>query len=889
MEVNQFIGQFSPITSPIKGVRLPEIKTEARHRKDLGLGNDCTNFDFLRALCKKGFEKLNLQKGSKEYEEYGNRVKYELGILNELGFVDYILLVWDVVNFCVENNIPTGPGRGSAAGSLVLYLIGVTKIDSLKHGLYFERFVSKTRAKKSVIDGITYLDGSLMPDIDIDFDYYQRYKVLGYVESKYKGKTAKILTLNTLSAKLVIKEVGKVLGMKEEEEMTQVTSLIPKLHGIVGEIDEAYEEVEDFRNWCDSNRMVYDTALKLNGLVKNKGVHPSGILVSYDKLEDCCPTELSSDKEPVSGYDMNWVSLFSVKLDALGLRSVSVVDDCCKSLRLKLGSDEQIENRLSKLPPSSTVDVKDVCNSLGISAEDINIDDPTIYQALQDLKHPHGLFQIEAETNYKVVQKVKPRNIEELAAVLSLARPGALQFVEKYATYTNTGVIDMNSGSDVLDKILAETGGCCLFQETMMRCCKEVFGLSLEEAELVRRACGKKKVEEMRKFEQIIKDSAKAKNIEKAGEFFWNLMLAAADYSFNKSHALAYAVLSAQTIWLKFNHPTQFYLSLLKMTRHEPDPIGEISKIHKEMLGLGVQLLPPSLTLSDVDFSLVGKDIRFGLSSIKGISEKTMEKINGFQRKHANKFELFTSAKEAGLDIGVLSALIQAGTLDDISKNRVLLVYEAQLWNLLKPKEKQYVLNYAARYDNNVAKTVKALVEEIKDEKSKPIIKASRFETLKRDSEKYKLIYQQNKVCQDFANWWYEKKLLGYTSQKRLRDIFLPKKDSLEPISDILEYGERVRCDFVGVLDEPAKTGKSKNGNAYGRFQVSDETGTMKVMIFKDKLEQCRVLNNGLPKEGDIVICCGTKMEGTTMFADIVASQQNHIYTKLSELKDKSK
>lgn len=854
MNPTDFVSEFSGIETPIKGVRLPVLKIEDRHKKDVALDINCSNYDFLRALCKKGFLNLNLKKGSKAYTEYANRVKYELEILNELGFVDYILLVWDVVNFCRENNIPTGPGRGSAAGSLILYLIGVTKIDSLKYGLYFERFVSKTRAKKTVVDGITYLDGSLMPDIDIDFDYYQRHKVIEYINNKYQNKTCKILTLNTLSSKLLIKEVGKILGMKSEEEMTHVTGLIPKVHGQVEDIEVAYNEVKDFKDWCDQNSLVYQTALKLKNLVKNKGVHPSGILVSFENLENCCPVEFSSDKEDVSGYDMSWVSLFTVKLDALGLRSVSVVDDCCKSI--------------------------------GIKAEDIDINDSSIYLHLQDLKHPHGLFQIEADVNYKVTQKVKPKNIEELAAVLSLGRPGAMQFTDKYANYTNTGTIDINTGSKILDDILKETGGCCLFQETLMRACKEVFDLSLDEAEMVRRACGKKKKEDMMKFEKIIKEKAKQKNIESAGEFFWNLLLDSADYSFNKSHAAAYAALSAQTIYLKFNHTTQFYLSLLKMTRHEPDPIGEISKISKEMSALGVELLPPSLTKSKMDFSIEGKDIRFGLSSIKGISEKTIEKINNFKREHANKFELFQSAKEAGLGIGVLSALIQAGTLDSISTNRVLMVYEAQLWNVLTDKEKKYVSNYAKDYENSIPKTLKALVEIIKDEKSKPIIKASRLETIKKNSEKYKAIYTQNKTSQDFANWWYENKLLGYTSNKKLIDIFISKKQTLELVGNIKEKGTRVKCDFIGKLDEDAKSGKSKNGNPYAKFQISDETGILKVMIFSEKLEQCKALNNGLPKEGDIVIVCGTKMDDDTIFADVIATQQNKIFTKLSELKD---
>jgi len=854
MTTQDFVNEFSAIETPIKGVRLPEIKIEERHRKELGLKEDCGNSDFLRALCKKGFLSLGYKKGSKEYNDYATRIKYELDILNDLGFVDYILLVWDVVNFCKESNIPTGPGRGSAAGSLVLFLIGVTKIDSLKYGLYFERFVSKTRAKKSVINGITYLDGSLMPDIDIDFDYYQRNKVIEYVDNKYQGKTSKILTLNTLSSKLCIKEVGKILGMKSEEEMTNVTGMIPKVHGQVEDIDTANEQVKEFREWCDENHLVYSTALKLRNLIKNKGVHPSGILISFDKLEDSCPTELSSDKDSVSGYDMNWVSLFTVKLDALGLRSVSVVDDCCKAL--------------------------------GIKAESIDTDDCSIYRSLQDLANPHGLFQIEADMNYRVTQKVKPKNLEELSAVLSLGRPGAMQFIDKYANFTNTQTIDINTGSEVLDNILKETGGCCLFQETLMRACKEVFGLSLDEAELIRRACGKKKKEDMMKFEKIIKDSAKEKNIESAGEFFWNLLLDSADYSFNKSHAVSYAVLSAQTIFLKFNHSTQFYLSLLKMTKHEPDSIGEISKISREMSSLGVELLPPSLTKSEIDFSIEGKNIRFGLSSIRGISEKTIEKLNNFKREHSNKFELFESAKEAGLGIGVLSALIQAGTLDSISQNRVFMVYEAQLWNILTEKEKKYVHNYAKNYDDSVSKTIKALVEVIKDEKSKPIIRSSRLETIKKHSERYKLIFNQNSICRDFANWFYENKLLGYTCNKKLIDIFIDKKESLELISEIKGYSAKTKCDFIGIVDESPKVGKSKNGNAYAKFQISDETGSMKVMIFKNKLEECKSLNNGLPKEGDIVIVCGTKMEDDTVFADLIAAQQNKIYTKLSELKE---
>ena len=240
-----------------------------------------------------------------------------------------------------------------------------------------------------MVDGVTYLDGSLMCDVDLDICYYKRSQVLKYLEEKFKGNTSKILTLNTLSTKLLIKECGKIVGEKPESEMNEVTAMVPKMFGIVKELTEAHEEVESFREWCDKNEEIYKIALKLRGLVKNKGVHPSGMLLSYSKMDESCPTELSSDKDPVSSYDMNWSSLFNVKLDLLGLRGVSVADDVCKQVGIKL--------------------------------TDINLNHPTIYQNLQDLKTAHGLFQIEADLAHRVTQTVRPRNLEELSGVLALA------------------------------------------------------------------------------------------------------------------------------------------------------------------------------------------------------------------------------------------------------------------------------------------------------------------------------------------------------------------------------------------------------------------------------------------------------------------------------------
>ena len=845
-----FSSKFQNLDLGLHGVRLPEFSIESSTKRHLNLSEDVLNYDFLRALALNGFKDLKIDKNLPEYKKYVDRAKYELETLKELGFIDYILLVWDVINFCKTHNIPVGLGRGSAAGSLILYLIGVTRIDPVKYNLYFERFISKIRAKKQVIDGITYLDGSLMCDVDLDICYYNRHKVLEYLETKFKGKTSKILTLNTLSGKLLIKECGKIIGEKTEEEMTTISSLIPKIFGQVKDITTAYEEISKFKEWCDENKEIYQIALKLRDLIKNKGVHPSGVLLSYDDLEKVCPTEFSSDKEPVSSFDMNWVSLFNIKLDILGLRSVSVVDDVCKNI--------------------------------GMKVQDIDLNNPSIYQNLQDLKSPHGLFQIEADTNFKVCQKVKPKNLEELSGVLALARPGALQFVDKYAKYTNTG--DYEGIHPFFDDILKQTGGVALYQEQLMQMAHKI-GFDLDEAEILRRIVGKKKIDEIKSWQKKIDMKIKQNKLPKeVGEILWKIMEDSANYSFNKSHSLAYAALAAVTIYLKFNYPQQFFLSLLKMSRNEPDPIGEISKIQKEMHEFNIQLLPPHIIKSAMDFSIEEKDIRFGLLSIKGISDKSIEKLNSFRNKYSNKFEIFQAAEEADLNIGVLSALIQAGALSGFNQSRSKIVLEAQLWNILTSKEKKYSISFAEKFDYDLIKIIKHL-NKFTDEKNHIVIKDNRLKTIKNKYEPYLQIYNQNSKSESFANWYYEKKLLGYTYNKSLKEIFSEKRENLEYICDIIEYPVNSKIAFVGQIED-VFTGVSKNEKKtrYVRLKISDETSSMNVLIFNDNIENNKLLNNRPFEEGNIVIVKGLKKDDC-IFGDLVAIQDQQIYMKLNDLK----
>ncbi len=877
----QFSDRFQKINLDLHGVRLPKFIIEKKFLKEIennelikGYENDKSstkhNYEFLKALCRKGLEEKDIT-SKKNKPQYAKRLNYELKTLKELGFTDYILLVWKVVNFCKEKKIPLGLGRGSAAGSFVLFLLGVTNVDPVKYNLFFERFVSKIRAKKKEVDGITYLDGSLMCDVDMDVCYYRRGEVLKYLEQEFTGKTSKIRTLNTLSGKLVMKECGKVVEDKTEIEMNSVSSLIPKVFGQVKDLEETYEEEEKFQKWCDRNKKTFQTALKLKGLIKNKGVHPSGILLSHGELTDTCPIERASPSEDdvISCFDMNWVSLSNVKLDVLGLRTVSVVDQACKLI--------------------------------GKNIEDIDLDDEKIYQHLYDLKRPQGIFQIEADANFKVCQKVKPKNLEELSAVLALARPGAMQFVDQYANYTNNDVYEPIH--PLFDEILGSTGGVALYQEQLMQMAHKI-GFTLDEAEVLRRIVGKKKVQEVKKWKKKIDLKIKQNklsnaelgvtNHEEVGDVLWTILEDSANYSFNKSHSIAYASLAALTTYLKFNHPKEFFISLLKMTRFEPDPIQEISKIHAELScePFNMTLLPPNLIKSKSDFSIEEDSIRFGLTSIKGISEASIEKLDKFRDEYSNKFDIFEASVECGINLGVLSALIQAGVLETNGKySRSKVVAESQLWKILTERERLIAKQYSLKGHDDLIDIV-ARMKKDKNDKGKPHIKESRINTLRNKFDKYVQIYKKNKSNEEFANWYYENALLGYTYGKSIKDIFSEKRTDLVNIRSLEDLDENENVTIVGIVEEPSKIGISKKGTKYLKFTLKDETGSLNILMFNSKrlnaIDLCKSVNKGsYPDKKNIVLVSGVKKEDC-IFAEKAAIQDSNIYMKLADLKQGS-
>lgn len=363
----------------------------------------------------------------------------------------------------------------------------------------------------------------------------------------------------------------------------------------------------------------------------------------------------------------------------------------------------------------------------------------------------------------------------------------------------------------------------------------------------------------------------------------------------SNSHSLSYAALGALTAYLKFKYPQQFYCSLFNQARNEPKPIEEITKIQSELHYFGIRLLPPHLIKSKMDFAIEGNDIRFGLASVKGLGDKTIEKIQQFQNEYANKFEMFEGAQNAGLSISVLSALIQSGCLSELVElqSRPHLTYEAQLWNLLKPKEKVLCMQFGKVHDFHLFKTVRYLVQS-NDDKGKPYIKASRYETIRKHCNPYREIYEQNSQPQNraLANYFYERVLLGYSYSSKLIDIF--NNGMLVSVDDIKHSDEDTEVEFVGVVSEKPFEGKSAGKQQkYAKWTISDETGAIDCLIFNfedkkknfhDNLENNKARNNGKTPQKDSIVRCRGRKKGDAVFLKEILIQDDKIYTKFRDL-----
>ena len=839
------------------GVELPKTLVHQKVLDSIGLNSDSSTKEIMyeltrRALREKGFVK----KSNKSV--YFERAKQELETFEELGFTDYILLNWDILNYCHENDIPTGAGRGSAAGSLVLYLLGVTDIDPIPHGLFFERFVSKSRAK-TVKDskGKEFLVGSLLPDVDTDISYEKRQKVIEYIEEKHEGRTAKILTFNTFSSKLCIREATKYFNAVKEGEANRVSDMIPKQHGKVCSLEDSRQDNERFDQWALKNTVTYRNARKIENLIKNTGVHPSGIAICSQTIQDVVPLQKTKDDDLVTGYDMNDVADLMVKFDILGLRTLTIAHKTCEKI--------------------------------GITIEDVDPNDEYVYEVFQNFNHPVGLFQISADTNFQVCKTVKPLNLDELSDVVALGRPAALQFVDTYCQqkYSPT---ELNLHPE-LDEILSWSKNVILYQEQLMQIAHKVFGLTLEEAEVLRRIVGKKKVDEMPAWKDKIYQAAETLGLSsEISDFYWSALDASANYSFNKSHSFAYASLAAKTVYLKYKFPREFFLSVLESAEFEPDPLGTITGVNEELYDFGIKLLPPSLFKSSINFTIEDGDIRYGLNSIKGISIKSLQSLVDFRgMQFNNKYEVFTAAKECKINISVLAALIQAGAMDQDDKDRSRLVLEAQSFNLLTDREKRNFVKMGERFGFDILNSISEVVEtQALGDDNKPIMKQSRFETFKKKYSRYREIYKENIKHQKFSDWWYENSLLGYSYSHELRDCFIESLGGqVQSLKEIGELSNQTLFKTVcQVKDFFTKT--SQNGNKYMLIEASDNTASCRFLLMDNRREEklTNFLEHNKVKKEDILVLNAVKND-STHFVNTIRIIETKVLMKLKDTKEK--
>lgn len=862
-----FTTRFEKLNFPNLGlVRFPKITFDDDQRKSIGVSATATNREILKKLAWNGY----LARDAKgEFvgitrDQVIAQFKTEFETFDKTGVHDYLLLVWDINRWCDGQGIVRGRGRGSSASSLTCFALRITDINPLRHQLNFPRFISEARMKPVIKDGIVYMDGKAAPDIDTDYQYLRRAEVIQYIETKYSGHTCGISTRLELTGKMALKDTLKTFAGYHEEDARRISDFVTSSFGKVQSLHEAKEN-QTIKDWLAEDphhQKIYSLAMAIEGAPVAKGQHPSGTFISFDPLDGHIPVELSKSKGVVTSYDMETVAGLGSKCDLLGLRTLDLVAETAK-----LG---------------------------GEIVNDIDINDPIIYQFLADSSNYRGLFQIEDGLTKEVVKKVSPKNIEQLSACLAISRPGALKGIDQYAHYIKTG--ELKSIYPAIDEVLKETGNVLLFQEQVTQICEKVFGMSAIDADSVRYAVGKKKKEDMAKWEPVLYTNGRAKGIpDDITKYFWDVCNASADYLFVRAHSTAYSYLTATTAYLKSKYPREFYLVMLKLASEEPDATQYMNEIFKEMKIVGLKIFPPDLIKSSSDFTLEDDGVRFGLKHVKGINDATIEKLTSFKRDFATKFEVFKAATSAKINIGTLSHLISAGCLNIGNQSRAKLVFEAQLYNQLTDREKQLVDKLAVEFNEDLV----AIITSIKsrnDDKGKPFIKPSRLETLQRDYLPYWLMYQQNSKNAELCDYIHERHLLGFSYTGTLHGIYAKRVIGLLDIAGVIAsppppprergkpYPEPIK--FVAFVEEAKKYVSQKDKTPYLKLTVYDDSGSIKIMLYgEERVESCRQFNSELPTENDIVIVTGSKTrDGTMIFADSILIQPNPIAVKKNQI-----
>ncbi len=628
-----------------------EFEFGVRKLPDFDVPNGEDHYEYFRRNCYKGLYK---HYGDNPSQSLIDRLEYELGIISKMGFVDYYLIVNDFVQFAKKNKIPVGPGRGSGAGSLCAYCIGITGIDPIKYDLLFERFLNPERVS--------------MPDFDIDFCKERRPEVIEYVINKYgKDRVAQIISFGTMAARGAIRDVGRAMGISYAT-CDQVAKLVPfdinmtidKALSLNYELKKLYDNDEQIRELIDMSR-------SLEGMPRHATMHAAGVVITKNPVSDYVPLS-KNDDNVVTQFTMTTLEeLGLLKMDFLGLRNLTVIDDAVKMIHT-VNPDFNIEN--------------------------IPLDDKAVFE-MMSTGQSEGVFQFESQGMKNVLTQLKPVSIEDLIAVISLYRPGPMDSIPMY--------IDNRHHPDhitykhpLLKSILNVTYGCIVYQEQVMQIFRTLAGYSLGRADIVRRAMSKKKhkvMEEERKIfiEGLVNDKGEIevdgcirRGVDrKTAQSIYDDMESFASYAFNKSHAASYATISYQTAYLKCHYPNYYMAALLSSVL---DNQNKLAVYIEECNRIGIKVLPPSVNYSDKGFTVVEGNIRFGLLAIKNLGKNFIEEIvlEAKENPFSSFYDFCKRMYGRNMNTRGLESLIKSGALDDLGANRrqMLSVYKKILDNL---------------------------------------------------------------------------------------------------------------------------------------------------------------------------------------------------------------
>ncbi|MBR6770307.1 MAG: DNA polymerase III subunit alpha [Lachnospiraceae bacterium] len=747
------------------------------------------SWSYLQKLCQDGLQERYGGDNAQISQELEERLNYELEVIRSMGYVDYFLIVWDFINYARKNEIIVGPGRGSAAGSIVAYCLKITDIDPIKYQLLFERFLNPERVS--------------MPDIDIDFCFERRQEVIDYVGEKYgQDKVVQIITFGTMAAKGVIRDVGRVMDLPYAY-VDSIAKMIPNELNMT--ITRALEMNPEFRKLYEQEEQVktlIDMSKRLEGLPRHSSIHAAGVVICSKPAEEFVPLSRGSDGSITTQFTMTTIEeLGLLKMDFLGLRTLTVIQNAVRLAEKSQGIQLDIEK----------IDYEDqaVLTSLGTGRTD-------------------GVFQLESGGMKSFMKELKPKSLEDIIAGISLYRPGPMDFIPKYIKGKNNPE-HITYTCPQLESILTPTYGCIVYQEQVMQIVRDLGGYTLGRSDLVRRAMSKKKQSVMEKErdnfiygnleEGVPGCAAKGIDAKTAGKIYAEMM-DFAKYAFNKSHAACYALVSYQTAWLKYYYPVEFMAALLTSVIDFPH---KVSAYIMTCRGMGISILPPDINAGESGFSVSGGSIRYALTAIKSVGRPVIDAIVR-EREEKGSYKTLKDfiTRASGLEINkrAVENFIKSGALDGLggTRKQFLAVY-VQMMDQIHQEKKNNMAGQLSLFD--------FVAEEDKAEYDIPLPQIGEYpkEQLLAFEKEVLGIYVSGHPLEEYEQLW--KKHITHTTA----DFLLEEESGESRVKD----GETVT---IGGIITDKKIKYTRNDKVMAFLQVEDLAGTVEVIVFPKDYEK---------------------------------------------------